>query len=78
MGVNRTVMYGLEESVRKRTIPLGSLGRIAEAMGCSVVYGVVPLKSKTLETLAEERLWRKVLGEREEGTSDLGTEGLET
>jgi hypothetical protein len=35
---------------------------MAEAMGCSVVYGLVPLKGKTLETLAEERLWRKVLG----------------
>jgi hypothetical protein len=73
MGVNRTVMYGLEESERKRTISLGSLGRMAEAMGCSVVYGVVPLKGKTLETLAEERLWRKVLGPGTEGPRDRGT-----
>jgi transcriptional regulator with XRE-family HTH domain len=62
MGVDRSVMYGLEESERRRAITLGSLGRMAEAMGCSVVYGVVPLMGKTLDTLAEERLWRKVLG----------------
>jgi len=63
MGVNPSVMFGLERSERKRTITLRSLGRMAAAMGCSVVYGVVPLKGKTLEALAEERLWRKVLGE---------------
>jgi transcriptional regulator with XRE-family HTH domain len=63
MGVDRSVMYGLEESERMRTITLGSLGRMAAAMGCSVVYGVVPLEGKTLDTVADERLWQKVLGE---------------
>jgi transcriptional regulator with XRE-family HTH domain len=62
MGVNPSVMFRLEESERKQTITLRSLGRMAAAMGCSVVYGVVPQKGKTLESLAEERLWRKVLG----------------
>jgi len=62
MGVDRSVMYGLEESERKRTITLRSLGRMAEAMGCSVVYGVVPLKGKTLDMVADERMWRRVLG----------------
>jgi hypothetical protein len=63
MGVSPSVMFGLERSEGKRTISLGSLGRMAAAMGCTVVYGVVPLKGKTLDMLAEERLWRKVLGE---------------
>jgi hypothetical protein len=58
----------LEVSERDQTISMRSLGRMAEAMGCKVVYGVVPLNGKTLEELAEERLWRKVLG--------TGTEGL--
>ena len=62
MGVDRSVMYGLEESERARTITLRSLGRMAEAMGCRVVYGVVPLKGKTLDMVADERLWQKVLG----------------
>ena len=61
-------MNDLEVSERDQTISMRSLGRMAEAMGCKVVYGVVPLNGKTLEELAEERLWRKVLG--------TGTEGL--
>jgi hypothetical protein len=40
---------------------------MAEAMGCKVVYGVVPLNGKTLEELAEERMWREVLGEQGTG-----------
>jgi hypothetical protein len=35
---------------------------MAEAMGCKVVYGLVPLNGKMLEELAEERMWRDVLG----------------
>jgi transcriptional regulator with XRE-family HTH domain len=67
MGVDRSVMYGLEESERNRTITLRSLGRMAEAMGCRVVYGVVPQEGKTLDRVADERLWRKVLGTGTEG-----------
>jgi transcriptional regulator with XRE-family HTH domain len=70
MGVDRSVMYGLEESERKRTITLGSLERMAAAMGCGVVYGVVPLKGKTLDTLAEERHWRTVLGTKGQWTEN--------
>jgi len=40
------------ESWRDHT--LRSLGRMAEAMGCKVVYGVVPINGKTLEYMAEE------------------------
>jgi hypothetical protein len=31
-------------------------------MGCKVVYGIVPKGGRTLEELAEERLWASVLG----------------
>ena len=41
---------------------LRSLGRMAEAMGCKVVYGLVPANGQTLAELAEERLWRGVVG----------------
>jgi transcriptional regulator with XRE-family HTH domain len=72
MGVDRSVMYGLEDSERNRTITLRSLGRMAEAMGCRVVYGVVPLEGKTLDTVADERLWRKVLGTEGTGNREQG------
>ncbi|MGD0346873.1 MAG: helix-turn-helix domain-containing protein [Terracidiphilus sp.] len=62
MGVGRSTVNDLEASERCGTISMRSLGRMAEAMGCKVVYGVVPVNGKTFEYLAEERLWRKVLG----------------
>jgi len=35
---------------------------MAQAMGCKMVYGIVPMGGKTLEALAEHRLWVSVLG----------------
>jgi hypothetical protein len=34
---------------------------MAQAMGCKVVYGIVPEGGKTLEELAERRLWTALL-----------------
>jgi transcriptional regulator with XRE-family HTH domain len=70
MGVRRSTLNDLEMSERRGTISTRSLARMANAMGCKVVYGVVPLNGKTFEYLAEERLWRKVLGTGSEGTRD--------
>jgi hypothetical protein len=67
LGVNRSGVFALEQSETRNTISLGSLSRMAAAMGCKVVYGIVPKDGKTLERLAEERLWEKVLGERRTG-----------
>ncbi len=61
-GVGHSTVQDFEVRELKRTITLKSLGRMAEAMGCKVLYGVVPVNGKTFEHLAEERLWRKVLG----------------
>jgi len=55
VGINRSVLFSLEESERRRSITLRSLSRVAKAMGCKVVYGVVPQGGLTLEELAEER-----------------------
>ena len=63
MGVNRSVVFDLEAREPKNTISLRSTSRMAEAMGCKVVYGIVPRDGKTLDRLAEERLWREVLEE---------------
>ncbi len=69
-GAGRLTLHDFEMRELKRTITLKSLGRIAEAMGCKVVYGVVPLNGRTFEYVAEERLWKKVLraGNRDQGT----------
>jgi predicted DNA-binding mobile mystery protein A len=62
MGVNRSVVFDLEASEVKSTITLSSMVRMAEAMGCNVIYGIVPKGGKTLDALAERRLWESVLG----------------
>ena len=62
IGVERSGLIGLEEREWTGSITLRSLGRMAEAMGCKVVYGIVPANGKTLEEMAEERLWREVIG----------------
>ena len=62
MGVVESALFQLEGREGTGSITLRSLQRMAEAMGCKVVYGVVPLNGKSLEELAEERLWRAVLG----------------
>ena len=58
----RQSLHDFEASEMKRTITLKSMAKIANAMGCKVVYGIVPKGGKTLEKLAEERLWASVLG----------------
>ena len=64
MGVSRSAIFDMEEREPKNTITLSSLSRVAEAMGCKLVYGIVPRGGKNLEELAEERLWAEMLREK--------------
>ncbi len=65
MGVSLSAVFEMEEREVKNTISLSSMSRVAQAMGCKVVYGIVPEGGKKLEDLAEERLWKSVLENRE-------------
>jgi predicted DNA-binding mobile mystery protein A len=71
MGVNRSGVFDLEARELRNTITLRSMSRMAKAMGCKVVYGIVPEGGKTLEWLAEERLWLSVLGVGRAGARGL-------
>jgi hypothetical protein len=64
MGVGWTPVFDLERREAQQTAMLGNVARMAKAMGCKLVYGIVPENGKTLEWLAEARLWRAVLGEK--------------
>jgi predicted DNA-binding mobile mystery protein A len=68
MKINPSVIFRLERSQARGTISLDALVRVAEAMKCEVVYAVVPQGGKTLEELAEQRLWERVLGSGELGS----------
>jgi DNA-binding Xre family transcriptional regulator len=63
LGINRSVIFRLEESEERKTISLKAMERVARAMGCTVVYAIVPIGGKTLMEQAEWRKWSKrVLG----------------
>jgi predicted DNA-binding mobile mystery protein A len=63
LGVNKSVLFGLEQSEGRGTISLNSMERVASAMSCKFVYAIVPLASKTLEEMGNERKWSKRLGQ---------------
>jgi hypothetical protein len=71
MGTVESTVFQLEGREGTGSITLRSLEQMAEAMGCKVVYGVVPLNGKTLEQLAEERMWRDALGSGVNGASGV-------
>jgi transcriptional regulator with XRE-family HTH domain len=61
MGVTRSVVFDLEAREPKNTISLKSMSRMAQAMDCKVVYGIVPNGGKKLEDLVEKRLLASLL-----------------
>jgi predicted DNA-binding mobile mystery protein A len=65
MGVCKSVVLDLEARELKNTVTLRSMSRMAQAMGCKMVYGIVPEDGKTLEELVERRLWAELLGTRD-------------
>jgi transcriptional regulator with XRE-family HTH domain len=73
MGVGRSAVSDLEMRERRKTITLRSLARMAGAMGCRVVYGVVPADGGTLEHMAEERLWKSLLESHAAEMEERGT-----
>lgn len=62
MGIDRSVVFDIETREERGGVTLATMSRMAEAMGCQVVYGVVPLDGLTMEALWEKRLWSAVLG----------------
>jgi transcriptional regulator with XRE-family HTH domain len=61
LDMQRTAIFRLEESEAARTITLKTLDKLAGAMGCKVVYAIVPHQGRTLMQLAERRGWAKEL-----------------
>ena len=53
LGVKQPSVVAMEQSEARGTIALASLRRVAEALDCTLVYGLVP--NKTLETTVRDR-----------------------
>src|SRR5271167_4387486 len=56
LGVRQPSVVAIEQSEAKGTIELATLRRVAEALGCTLVYAFVP--NKPLETMVRERARR--------------------
>ena len=63
LGVKRAAISGAEEREREMNVSLKTLSRLAQAMGCELVYAVVPRRG-TLAEMAELAALRKRLAKR--------------
>jgi len=61
LDVNPSVIYRLEESEERKSISLRAMEKAAGALGCQVVYAIVPRGGRTLLELAERQRWSKML-----------------
>jgi hypothetical protein len=66
-------VFDMELNEASGAITMRSLERQAEAMGCKMVYGIVPEGGKTLEELAEELYWKRQTAKM---GGRMGTEGM--
>lgn len=53
LGGTRSMAANLERYEQDEALSLGRLGEVAEAMGCRLVYAIVPPKGQTIEALIE-------------------------
>lgn len=67
LGVNRSVIFRMEQGEERGSISMNNLVRVADALGCYLVYGLVPIDGETLEHMASKRLWKKLLGKERVG-----------
>ena len=62
MSFTKKMVFQMERSEQRHTITLERLGRMARALECDLVYGLVPwhrsLQDRAME-LVEQELWRK-------------------
>lgn len=55
VGLRRTTIATLESSEARKAITLERLERLASAMGCRLVYGLVPENAESLEELLRQQ-----------------------
>ena len=76
MGFTPRMVFQAERAEQNRNISLDRLERMARAVGCDLVYGLVPwersLEDRAME-LVEREVWRKRCTARKTGTKGLGT-----
>ena len=73
MGFTARMVFQAERAEQRRSISLERLERMARAVGCDLVYGLVPwersLEDRAME-LVEREMWRKRYTTRRQGRRD--------
>ncbi len=73
MGFTPRMVFQTERAEQKRNISLERLERMARAVGCDLVYGLVPwersLEDRAME-LVEQEVWRKRFTTRKTGSRE--------
>lgn len=72
LGVSRAAVYKLEDRETGRNVTLQQLDKAAEALGCEVVYAVVPRQS--LEQTIRDRARRKAEQQLRSANASMGLE----
>jgi transcriptional regulator with XRE-family HTH domain len=74
MGFTAKMVFQMERAEQRRSISLERLERMARAVGCDLVYGLVPwersLEDRAME-LVEREVWRKRYTARRTGAKGL-------
>ena len=65
--VSPSVFFRLEQSEERGTISVNGLDRVAQAMGCKLIYAIVRRSGGTLENLADDRALGKRLETKNSG-----------
>jgi transcriptional regulator with XRE-family HTH domain len=69
MGFTRKMVFQTERSEQRKTISVAQLEKMARALECDLVYGLVPwtrtLEDRALE-LVEQAMWRRRYGGRKQ------------
>lgn len=71
LGMDRSAFFRMEQREDSRRLTLRALERMAEAMGCKLVYALVP-KTGTLTEMGERRDWEKRLKKPDENEEHAG------
>jgi transcriptional regulator with XRE-family HTH domain len=73
MGFTAKMVFQMERAEQRRSISLERLERMARAVGCDLVYGLVPwersLEDRAME-LVEREVWRKRYTSRKTGSRE--------
>jgi transcriptional regulator with XRE-family HTH domain len=81
MSFTPRMVFQTERAEQKKNISLERLERMARALGCDLVYGLVPwersLEDRAME-LVEREVWRKRYTARKTGTYGSAFKGLGT